>query len=217
MRLQLHKPHDDHLTSKEKEKRKLLVKSAVTLRALNTFFSTTGYPSESSSKYKRRFVRKQKDCFCLRMWRDLNKTLGVHYIEVSLKRELAVVTEPVNRGPHRKETINLVSYLLNCGPYLLPTFPSPPPRASLVSGSRAEISSSLSRFNAWHEGYRDPESFVDNLPSASYAGCYTIIVKHHHKMPKSRQKSDAKSSNEEQEEVTVVDIAVVEASSEPRG
>ena len=37
-------------------------------------------------------------------------------------------------------------------------------------------------------------------------------------MPKSRQKSDAKSSNEEQEElVTVVDKAVVEASSEPRG
>lgn len=36
-------------------------------------------------------------------------------------------------------------------------------------------------------------------------------------MPKSRQKSDAKSSNEEQEEVTVVNIAVVEASSEPRG
>ena len=35
-------------------------------------------------------------------------------------------------------------------------------------------------------------------------------------MPKSRQKSDAKSSNEEQE-VTVVDKAVVEASSEPRG
>ena len=48
MRLQLHKPHVDHLTSKEKEKRKLVVKSAVTLRALNTFVSTTGYPSESS-------------------------------------------------------------------------------------------------------------------------------------------------------------------------
>ena len=36
-------------------------------------------------------------------------------------------------------------------------------------------------------------------------------------MPKSCQKSDAKSSNEEQEEATVVDKAVVEASSEPRG
>ena len=44
---------------------------------------------------------------------------------------------------------------------------------------------------------------MDNLPLASYAGGYTIIVKHHHKMPKSRQKSDAKSSNEEQEEVPV--------------
>ena len=58
---------------------------------------------------------------------------------------------------------------------------------------------------------------MDNLPSASYAGCYTIIVKHHHKMPKSRQKPDTKSSHEKQEEVTVVDKAVVEASSEPRG
>ena len=48
MRLKLHKPHVDHLTSKEKEKRKLMVKSAVTLRALYTFFSTTGHPSESS-------------------------------------------------------------------------------------------------------------------------------------------------------------------------
>ena len=48
MRLQLHKPHADHLTSKEKGKRKLVVKSAVTLRALDTFFSTTGNPSESS-------------------------------------------------------------------------------------------------------------------------------------------------------------------------
>ena len=36
-------------------------------------------------------------------------------------------------------------------------------------------------------------------------------------MPKSHQKSDAKSSNKEQEEVTIVDKAVVEASSEPRG
>ena len=40
-------------------------------------------------------------------------------------------------------------------------------------------------------------------------------------MPKSRQKcrqkSDAKSSNEEQEEETVVDKAFVEASPEPRG
>ena len=36
-------------------------------------------------------------------------------------------------------------------------------------------------------------------------------------MPKSRQKPDAKSSHEKQEEVTVVDKAVVEASSEPRG
>ena len=36
-------------------------------------------------------------------------------------------------------------------------------------------------------------------------------------MPKSRQKPDAKSSHEKLEEVTVVDKAVVEASSEPRG
>ena len=117
MRLQLHKPHVDHLTSKEKGKRKLVVKSAVTLRALDTFFSTKGNPSESSLLRK---MGKQKDCFCLRMWRDLNKILGVHFIEVSVKRELAVVTELVNWGPHRKETINLVSYHgypLNCGPY----------------------------------------------------------------------------------------------------
>ena len=65
MRLQLHKPHVDHLfTSKEKGKRKLVVKSAVTLRALDTFFSTTGNPSESSLLRK---MGKQKDCFCLRM------------------------------------------------------------------------------------------------------------------------------------------------------
>ena len=165
MRLQLHKPHVDHLTSKEKGKRQLVVKCAVTLRALDTFFSTTGDPSESSLLRK---MGKQKDCFCLRMWRDLNKTLGVHFIEVSVKRELAVVTEPVNWGPHRKETINLVSYhgyLLNCGPYQLPTFPSPP--SSQVSRTellRAQISPSLSRFNAWHEGYRDPESFVVIYP-----------------------------------------------------
>ena len=48
MRLKLHKPHVDHFTSKEKEKRKLVVKSAVKLRALDTFFSITGDPSESS-------------------------------------------------------------------------------------------------------------------------------------------------------------------------
>ena len=166
-------------TSKEEQKRKLVVKSAVTLRALDTFFSTTGYPSESSLLRNLRNVWKQKkDCFCLRMWRDLNKTLGVHFIEVSVKRELAVVTEPVNWGPCRKETINLVSlYLLNCGPYLLLTFPSPPSsRVPRIELSRAQISLSFSRFNAWHEGYRDRESFVDNLPSASYASCYTIIV-----------------------------------------
>ena len=64
MRLQLHKPHVDHLTSKEKGKRKLVVKCAVTLRALDTFFSTTGHPSESSLLRK---MGKQKDCFCLRM------------------------------------------------------------------------------------------------------------------------------------------------------
>ena len=68
MRLQLHKPHVDHLTSKEKGKRKvkrkLVVKCAVTLRALDTFFSTTGNPSESSLLRK---MGKQKDCFCLRM------------------------------------------------------------------------------------------------------------------------------------------------------
>ena len=170
MRLQLHKPHVDHLTSKEKGKRKvkrkLVVKCAVTLRALDTFFSTTGNPSESSLLRK---MGKQKDCFCLRMWRDLNKTLGVHFIEVSVKRELAVVTEPVNWGPHRKETINLVSYhgyLLNCGPYQFnPTFPSPPSsQVSRIELSRAQISPSLSRFNAWHEGYRDPESFVVIYP-----------------------------------------------------
>ena len=165
MRLQLHKPHVDHLTNKEKGKRKLVVKCAVTLRALDTFFSTTGNPSESSLLRK---MGKQKDCFCLRMWRDLNKTLGVHFIEVSVKRELAVVTEPVNWGPHRKETINLVSYhgyLLNCGPYQLPTFPSPPSsQVSRIELSHAQISPSLSRFNAWHEGYRDPESFVVIYP-----------------------------------------------------
>ena len=64
MRLQLHKPHVDHLTSKEEGKRKLVVKCAVTLRALDTFFSTTGNPSESSLLRK---MGKQKDCFCLRM------------------------------------------------------------------------------------------------------------------------------------------------------
>ena len=65
MRLKLHKPHVDHLTSKEKGKRKLVVlKCAVTLRALDTFFSTTGNPSESSLLRK---MGKQKDCFCLRM------------------------------------------------------------------------------------------------------------------------------------------------------
>ena len=64
MRLQLHKPHVDHLTSKEKGKGKLVVKCAVTLRALDTFFSTTGDPSESSLLRK---MGKQKDCFCLRM------------------------------------------------------------------------------------------------------------------------------------------------------
>ena len=101
-------------TSKEKGKRKMVVTSAVTLRALDTFFSTTGYPSESSllRNWLRNVWKQKKDCFCLRMWRDLNKTLGVHFIEVSVKRELAVVTEPVNRGPCRKETINLVSYQL---------------------------------------------------------------------------------------------------------
>lgn len=64
---------------KEKGKRKSVVKSAVTLRALDTFFSTTGNPSESSLLRK---MGKQKDCFCLRMWRDLNKTLGVHFIKL---------------------------------------------------------------------------------------------------------------------------------------
>ena len=113
MRLQLHKPHVDHNEQREREE-KMVVKSAVTLRALDTFFSTTGYPSESSllRNWLRNVWKQKKDCFCLRMWRDLNKTLGVHFIEVSVKRELAVVTEPVNRGPCRKETINLVSYQL---------------------------------------------------------------------------------------------------------
>ena len=39
-------------TSKEKEKRKVVVKSAVTLRALDTFFSTTGYPSLRADEIK---------------------------------------------------------------------------------------------------------------------------------------------------------------------
>ena len=87
------------------------------------------------------------------MRRDLNKTLGVHFIEVSVKRELTVVTEPVNWGPHRKETINLVSYhgyLLNCGPLIPVTYLSraPSSRVPRIELSRAQISPSLSRFNA---------------------------------------------------------------------
>ena len=68
MRLQLHKPHVALLLERRGEKGKFVVKSAVILRALDTYLSTTGDPSASSFlrnlRNKGQFVwRKTKDCF----------------------------------------------------------------------------------------------------------------------------------------------------------
>jgi len=141
MRLQLHKPHVDHSTSKEKEKGKLMVKSAVTLRALNTFFSTQ--VNRHCCVTFAIVWKQKKDCFCLQMWRDLNKTLGVHFIEVSVKRELIGCSHRAGESGTTQERNNQPSKLprlpfelweaVTC--YL--PFPRPPSRASLVSSSRA--------------------------------------------------------------------------------